>query len=311
MGRQTETGTLGARFVEDERAVELARRYLSAADNRAVYERSTRRAHGRNIDERARNFLRDALAWHSTDWSMFGREVEALLGGRPDRVLDAGCGMGNGTMVLAERYPDAEVVGLDIEEDATELADHLAQRFFPNIQIVRGALESFADRKGFDLIVCRGVLEHVVEPPRVARQLVRLLRPRGVLFVSTPNYIFPREPHMGLWTLPFCPRRVLQAQCWLTGRDSSFLDHLHLEVHALSVRRWVRSAGVAVVVEDLMAKRMRAMFGARSTIEPLERSRRHLVRVVRSVRGLGPVLVAAIRALALEPSTLLLVRREE
>ena len=58
--------------------------------------------------------------------------------GSVKRVLDIGCGPGNSTAVLRERYPHAEILGVDSSQDMVEAAR----------LIVQWALSSFANRDG-------------------------------------------------------------------------------------------------------------------------------------------------------------------
>jgi SAM-dependent methyltransferase len=104
-----------------------------------------------------------------------------LVPGR--RVLDAGCGVGWGSELL--RLSGAmSVVGVDISEEA--LAD--ARRRAPECEFVPGDLAKlpFPDHE-FDVIVCMEALEHADDTAGALDQLARVLRPGGVLLVSSPN----------------------------------------------------------------------------------------------------------------------------
>ena len=107
-----------------------------------------------------------------------------LAGGR--RVLDAACGEGYGSALLAEVA--AEVVGVDI--DAT-CVDHATDRYAGRVNLrfeqgdVMGLPRLAAGQ--FDLIVCFGVLEHLPVPDKLIASLDRLLAPNGVLLLSTPD----------------------------------------------------------------------------------------------------------------------------
>ena len=104
-----------------------------------------------------------------------------LVPGR--RVLDAGCGVGWGSELL-RRAGAASVVGVDISDEA--LAD--ARRRAPECEFVPGDLRKlpFADGE-FDAVVCMEALEHTDDVSGTLDQLARVLRPDGVLLVSSPN----------------------------------------------------------------------------------------------------------------------------
>ena len=102
------------------------------------------------------------------------------------RVLDAACGEGFGSALLATTA--SQVRGLDI--DAASIA-HARQRYdgrgnlrFDLADVT--ALDALADAS-FDLIVSFETLEHVHAQERMLDGFARLLAPGGVLLVSTPD----------------------------------------------------------------------------------------------------------------------------
>jgi SAM-dependent methyltransferase len=99
------------------------------------------------------------------------------------RVLDAACGGGWGTAVLAAG--DAEAVGVDLSPAA--IAD-ARQKYGHFADFREGDLRSlpFADSE-FDSVVCFEALVHTPTPERVLDEFRRLLRPGGLLLVSAPN----------------------------------------------------------------------------------------------------------------------------
>lgn len=109
------------------------------------------------------------------------RFASAAAGGR--RVLDAGCGVGWGSLLLHEGGA-AAVTGVDISDEA--LADAAARA--PEVRFVRADLEAlpFGD-DAFDLVTCFEAIEHVADPHRALDELRRVLTPAGVLLVSSPN----------------------------------------------------------------------------------------------------------------------------
>jgi SAM-dependent methyltransferase len=108
--------------------------------------------------------------------------ASSLAEGR--HVLDAGCGVGWGTVELA-RGGARSVTGVDIDDIALMSA---RERSAGNAEFVRGDLAAlpFADGS-FDLVVSFDAIEHVADPSRALDEFRRVLRPGGVLAVSTPN----------------------------------------------------------------------------------------------------------------------------
>ena len=116
----------------------------------------------------------------------YERTADAIAGlGHPHslRGLDAFCGDGAGTRLLADRL-GAEVAGIDPRPDAIALAEDLADER-TRFSAVDAALE--LPESGFDFVTCFESIERVdADLPFLAR-LAKALVPGGLLFLSTPN----------------------------------------------------------------------------------------------------------------------------
>jgi 2-polyprenyl-3-methyl-5-hydroxy-6-metoxy-1,4-benzoquinol methylase len=110
------------------------------------------------------------------------------------RVLDAGCGAGYGAELLNQAGA-ASVVGVDISEAALSLARSTVT---DGVTLELGDVTALSHADdSFDLVVCFEVIEHVEDPERVLDELSRVLRPDGLLLLSSPNrarYV-PGDPH--------------------------------------------------------------------------------------------------------------------
>jgi SAM-dependent methyltransferase len=99
-------------------------------------------------------------------------------------VLDAGCGEGFGTVLLAETA--RRVIGIDYAREAVEAAR--ASYAIPNLefrQLDVGALPRLDLR--FDLVTNFQVIEHLTDPAGFLRAVRSVLKPDGVLVLTTPN----------------------------------------------------------------------------------------------------------------------------
>lgn len=105
-----------------------------------------------------------------------------LAGGK--QVLDAGCGVGYGVEILASA--GANVIGVDIDAGAVEEA---RRRFGERAEtIAQGDLrDMWFDDDSFDLIVCFETIEHMDDAEQALAEFRRVLRPDGLLLVSSPN----------------------------------------------------------------------------------------------------------------------------
>jgi 2-polyprenyl-3-methyl-5-hydroxy-6-metoxy-1,4-benzoquinol methylase len=99
-------------------------------------------------------------------------------------VLDAACGTGYGSQILSEAGA-ASLTGADISAEAVEVA---RVRLGSAAEVVNADLgELPMDDDSFDVAVCLETIEHVSSGERAVAELRRVLRPDGVLFISSPN----------------------------------------------------------------------------------------------------------------------------
>lgn len=117
-----------------------------------------------------------------------GRTVAAHLKTRfpglaPARILDMGCGVGHNTVPLAQAFPDAETVGIDVGAALLRYAHLRAEGLGQAVHFVQDDAEHTRFPDGhFDLVVSQIVL-HETSPDAMARiiaESARLLRPGGV-----------------------------------------------------------------------------------------------------------------------------------
>lgn len=102
-------------------------------------------------------------------------------------VLDVGCGGGIFAEALAQA--GAIVTAIDMDAAALETAKAHAITHEVNIDYRLQMVETLAatDTQQFDLITCMEMLEHVPHPEQIIAACARLLKPEGLLFVSTLN----------------------------------------------------------------------------------------------------------------------------
>ena len=102
-------------------------------------------------------------------------------------LLDVGCGGG----ILAEALHDygANVTGLDAAGPGIEIAKMHAKENNKSITYFELTAEQLlADsEERFDVVTCLEVLEHVPDPELLVKTCINLLKPEGLLFLSTIN----------------------------------------------------------------------------------------------------------------------------
>lgn len=111
------------------------------------------------------------------------------LGGRLERgirVADVGCGSGNAAMLIAEAYPNSDVVGYDISDEAIEIALRRAGQL-PNVDFQVLGVEHLPLDPGFDMIITLDVIHDLADPLTGLMRIREALRPEGIYFVEEPN----------------------------------------------------------------------------------------------------------------------------
>lgn len=101
----------------------------------------------------------------------------------PRRIADLGCGPGNSTELLVERFPEAEVIGID--NSAAMLAS--ARERLPGCRFELADIGAWAPEGGFDLIYANASLQWVGGHETLLPRLLGLLAPGGVLAVQMPD----------------------------------------------------------------------------------------------------------------------------
>ena len=107
-------------------------------------------------------------------------------------MVDLGCGPGNSTELLIERFPDAEVIGLDSSPDMLRQA----RERLPNGTFVQGDLATWMPDEPTDLLFGNAVFQWLPDHPKILARLLTALPKGGVLAVQMPDNT--REPALML-----------------------------------------------------------------------------------------------------------------
>jgi trans-aconitate 2-methyltransferase len=131
------------------------------------------------------------MAWEPDRYLQFAderlRPAQDLLArvplAAPARVADLGCGPGNVTALLAQRWPRAELIGIDA---STAMLDR-ARRALPEARFEQADIRHWTPAKAPDLIFSNAALHWLDDHPALFPRLLSLLAPGGVLAVQMPG----------------------------------------------------------------------------------------------------------------------------
>jgi trans-aconitate 2-methyltransferase len=130
------------------------------------------------------------VSWSATQYLKFEvertRPVRDLVARIPNddvrRAADIGCGPGNSTEVLRERYPQAEIIGLDSSPDMIDAA----RRRLPDVAFAVADLVGWG-AAGFDVILANAVIQWIPGHDTLLPALIGKLADGGSLAVQTPD----------------------------------------------------------------------------------------------------------------------------
>jgi demethylmenaquinone methyltransferase / 2-methoxy-6-polyprenyl-1,4-benzoquinol methylase len=140
---------------------------------------------------------------------------EALLGhlDAPGRVLDLACGTGILSFMIRNRFPESEVVGVDISAAHLGIAIELAHlRRDHHVRFVLGSAESIAPAERFDAVTSC-YLPKYANLPRLVPRIARSLNPGGIVVMQ--DFTYPEHPVIQkAWERHFSQLQALARTEW-------------------------------------------------------------------------------------------------
>jgi trans-aconitate 2-methyltransferase len=104
---------------------------------------------------------------------------------RPRLIADLGCGPGNNTELIAQRWPEALVVGVD---SSTDMITAACERERPgHLEFRQADLTKWQPDGPFDIVLLNAVLQWIPDHTALLPRLAALLAPGGVLGFQMPG----------------------------------------------------------------------------------------------------------------------------
>lgn len=192
------------------------------------------------------------------------------------RATDLGCGPANSTALLAARWPDAQLAGVDLSAEMIAAA----RQAMPAAQFALGDFEQYSPPPDLDLVFANAAFQWSSDPVGLAARLLRELRPGAVLALQVPqNYdqpshnVIEQVVREGPWaatlakTPTYDPGGFARAQSYaralstMGALDIWTTDYLHILHGEDPVFRWMSGTGLRPFLAQL-SRTMRAEFEA-------------------------------------------------
>lgn len=169
---------------------------------------------------------------HADESSPWYRLVlEFLPPVQDQRILEIACGRGGFSRLLASR--GASVCGADFSASAMDIAKEKLLRnpsLADRVTYVQADAQDMPfEENSFDMVISCETIEHVPNPRAAVREMFRVCKPGGMLFLTTPNYfnfmglylVYAAVRHPGLKSSQPLDERFLfpQIRSFITGAD--------------------------------------------------------------------------------------------
>jgi len=139
--------------------------------------------------------------WALEHWAMYYAFVQGQVGrgyGLVDGdVLDIGCGAGNMTHNLATVLPSRKIVGVDLDTNLMRFASNFCSH--PRVEYRAQNAFDVSNQREFAAVFAIEILEHLSATRHLefVHSCLGLLKPGGLLFLTTPNALDERDTAFG------------------------------------------------------------------------------------------------------------------
>jgi trans-aconitate 2-methyltransferase len=204
------------------------------------------------------------------------RDLVSRINLEPQSIIDLGCGPGNSTEILAERWGNAALTGLDSSPEmlAQAKANH------PDWTWLEADMASFTCQQKFDLVFSNAALQWVKHHAELLSRLKNLVSDGGAIAIQIPahqrsqlhramlelaadpvwlHHLEHASIALSLETPQFyydCLLPAKKIELWQTA-------YQHVLENAESVLEWIRGTGLRPFLEALPSQEMRLEFEAR------------------------------------------------
>jgi len=128
--------------------------------------------------------------WNPSNYLKFKNErtqpsidlVSRIAGENPSTIVDLGCGPGNSTKILADKWPRAKITGIDNSPEMLKKA----QDDFPRISWILSDISELDNSDAYDIVFSNATLQWLPDHEALIPRLFGLTNKTGVLAIQVP-----------------------------------------------------------------------------------------------------------------------------
>jgi ubiquinone/menaquinone biosynthesis C-methylase UbiE len=131
----------------------------------------------------------------SINYNLIADELFNLGNFKKGLAIDIGTGLGDLAIAIGRRYPDLEIIGIDISQEAIkEAIKKLKSEKLNNVSFQLGDVHNFSfGDMTVDLAVSHGAIHHLKNLPRVFLEIYRILKPDALAYLTDLRRDAPDE----------------------------------------------------------------------------------------------------------------------
>lgn len=262
---------------------------------------ASRELHGHDIDSHVN------ACWLSAQETV-ARVKKDIHPVHPKTILEVGASTGLNCYALGKLFDGAQVWGVEPETHAVAVAQSMKVPEGLSPSIIEGVGENIPlPNESVDLILCHTVIEHVRDVPKVISEMNRVLAPGGIIHLEAPNYIWPYEPHLGVWCIPLLGKRFVKfcATMQGKGRLTDFLNHLQF-VHPIYLEELFNKHSLQYKNRSIY--KIESAFLQTADIRHYKKLAKMLI-ILKAI-GLDRLVVKLLRTFRIYPSVLYTIRKQ-